>query len=88
MGTVTRPPNKTIWALDEALKEHDPAIEAGLREVVRGLRREMDDAGRRADKGQQARLGEMAMTVAEMRAAFGRLHELHRLARQNDYDRR
>ena len=87
MGTVTRPPNKTLWALEEAL-ELDPLLNAGLASLVRAMRREMEEAGRRYDKGQQARLGEMALTVAEMQAAVGRLHELHRLARANEYDRR
>lgn len=65
MSTTTRPPNKTLWALDEAIGEHDPQLAQRVEALTKQIRREMDEAGRRFDKAAQARLGEMALTVLE-----------------------
>jgi len=88
MSTTTRPPNKTIGALDEAIGEHDPQLAQRVEALTKQIRREMDEAGRRFDKAAQARLGEMALTVLEVQISATRLQTLHQLARANDYDRR
>ena len=88
MSTTTRPPNKTLWALDEAIGEHDPQLAQRVEALTKQIRREMDEAGRRFDKAAQARLGEMALTVLEVQISATRLQTLPQLARANDYDRR
>lgn len=87
MSTVTRPPNKTLWALDEAVAL-DGALAGQVGALVGAVRREMEAAQGRFDKAGQARLGEMLLTVAELQMGLARLTVLHRLARANEYDRR
>lgn len=88
MSTIVRPPNKTLWALDEAIGEHDPALAGLMGQLVGQVKREFEAAQGRFDKPAQARMGELVLTVVEMQASVGRLALLHRMARANEYDRR
>lgn len=40
MVTKIRPPNKTLWALDEAITEHDPDLAELVEELMRFLEQE------------------------------------------------
>lgn len=88
MSSNTRPPNKCLWALDEAIGEHDPRLSQQMETLIKQVETEMAEAKQRFDKSAQARLGELLLTVVTMQGAIGRLALLHRMARANEYDRR
>ena len=88
MATAVRPPNKVIWALDEAIDEHDPAIAEQLEQLLNRIEQEKEQAKRRYDKVGQLRLADMAITLARLQQHTSRLASLHRQARGNQYDRR
>lgn len=88
MATAVRPPNKVIWALDEAIAEHDPEIAERFEELLNRIEQEKEQARRRYDKAAQLRLADMAITLARLQQHTSRLASLHRQARANQYDRR
>lgn len=88
MATAVRPPNKVIWALDEATDEHDPDIAELLTDLLNRIEKEKEQAQRRYDKAAQLRLADMAITLARLQQHTGRLASLHRQARTNQYDKR
>lgn len=88
MATAVRPPNKVIWALDEAIEEHDPEIAEQFEELLNRIEQEKEQARRRYDKAAQLRLADMAITLARLQQHTSRLASLHRQARANQYDRR
>lgn len=77
-----------IWALDESIDEHDPAIADGLEDLLNRIERETEHARRRFDKAGQLRLAELVTVLARLQQHTGRLASLHRQARANQYDRR
>jgi hypothetical protein len=87
MATKVRPPNKVLWALDEAI-EHDTETAELLTQLLHALERENEEAKRRFDKGTQVRLGQAFVTLAKLQMHTGRLASLHRQARNNEYDKR
>lgn len=87
MGTNTRPPNKVIWALGEAM-EHDATLGELLDVLIDQLETEKIAAEGRFDTKARLRLSEMLLTVVRMQQEISRLETLHRLARMNEYDRR
>lgn len=88
MATAVRPPNKVIWALDESIEEHDPAIADGMEELLNRIEAEKEHARRRFDRAGQLRLAELIAVLARLQQHTGRLASLHRQARSNQYDRR
>ena len=88
MVTKVRPPNKTIWALDEAIDDHDPDIAELMDKLACFLEREEEAARNRFDKDARLRISEAALTLTRLNMHFARLTTLHRLARANEYDRR
>lgn len=88
MATAVRPTNKVIWALSEAIEEHDGEIAELLGELVDRLESEQGIARQRFDKAGQLRVAEMVLLVARLQGHTGRLASLHRQARGNEYDRR
>lgn len=87
MPTKTRVPNKALWSLDEAIVEHDPDIAELLTQLLNQLEREETAARNRYDKTARLRLSETFATLARLQQHTNRLASLHRLARQNEYDR-
>lgn len=87
MAANTRPPNKVIWALDEAM-EHDATLGELLDVLIDQMETEKIAAESRFDTKGRLRLSEMLLTVVRMQQETGRLETLHRLARKNEYDRR
>ncbi len=87
MATKVRPPNKTLWALDEAI-EHDTDAAELLEQLLTQLEREQEEAKRRFDKAGQVRLAGAFVTLARLQAHQARVASLHRQARNNEYDRR
>lgn len=83
-----RAPNKVIWALGEALEEHDPAIAELLAELVVHLEVEKEAAEARFDTKGRLRVAEMLLTAIKLQTHTSRLETIHRLARMNEYDRR
>lgn len=88
MATKVRPTNKNIWAMDEAIDEHDPDIAELLEELMTALEGEKQMAQRRYDKAAQIRIMEIYMLAARIQTHTGRLASLHRQARNNQYDKR
>lgn len=88
MATRVRPTNKNIWAMDEAIDEHDPDIAELLDQLMTGLEAEKEMAQRRFDRAAQIRILEMHMLAARIQTHTGRLASLHRQARTNQYDKR
>ena len=88
MATAVRPTNKIIWAMDEAIQEHDADIAELLTRLLEILEREQEEAKRRFDKATQVRLGEAFVTLARLQSHTARCASLHRQARGNEYDRR
>ena len=87
MATNTRPPNKVIWALGEAM-EHDQALAELLDVLIDQLDTEKIAAEGRFDTKARLRISEMLLTVVRMQQEINRLETLHQLARKNEYDRR
>ena len=88
MTTKVRPPNKTLWALDEAIGEHDPDVAELIERLLTLLEREDEAARARFDKVTRLRLGEGFAVLARLQGHTGRLASLHRQARANEYDKR
>ena len=88
MSTKVRPPNKVIWALDEAIAEHDPDIAELLERLLTALEREDEAARARFDKAARLRLAESFAVLARLQGHTARLASLHRQARANEYDKR
>ena len=88
MVTKIRPPNKTIWALDEAIAEHDADAAELVDQLAHYLEREEEMAKRRFDKDARLRIGEAALALTRLQLHLSRLATLHRLARANEYDKR
>lgn len=88
MTTKVRPPNKVIWALDEAIAEHDPDVAELLERLLTQLEREDEAARQRFDKVTRLRLAESFAALARLQGHTARLASLHRQARANEYDKR
>lgn len=88
MATKVRPTNKNIWAMDEAIDDHDPDIAELLEQLMSGLEGEKEMAQRRYDKAAQIRILEIYMLAARIQTHTARLASLHRQARNNEYDKR
>lgn len=88
MSTKVRPPNKVIWALDEAIAEHDPDVAELLERLLTQLEREDEVARSRFDKTTRLRLMESFAVLARLQGHTARLASLHRQARANEYDKR
>ena len=88
MTTKVRPPNKTLWALDEAIAEHDPDVAELLERLLTQLEREDEAARQRFDKVTRLRLAESFAVLARLQGHTARLASLHRQARANEYDKR
>lgn len=88
MATAVRATNKVIWAMDEAIQEHDAEVAELLSELTNRLEREQVIARNRFDKAGQLRVSEAFLVVARLQAHVARLASLHRQARVNEYDRR
>lgn len=88
MATAVRATNKIIWAMAEAIDEHDADIAELLSKLLTGLETEKETAKRRYDKGGQLRIAECISTVARIQNHTARLASLHRQAKANEYDRR
>lgn len=88
MATKVRVPNKASWSLDEAILEHDPEMAELLRRLFDWLEVEGEKARDRYDTKAQLRIAEAAHTLARLQYHQSRLVVLHRLARQNEYDKR
>jgi hypothetical protein len=86
MVTKVRPPNKTLWALDEAIADHDPSIAELVEQLLNHLEREEEAARNRYDKTAQLRLAKAVATLARLQLHCSRLAALHRQARNNEYD--
>lgn len=88
MSTKVRPPNKVIWALDEAIAEHDPDVAELIERLLTQLEREDEAARARFDKTTRLRLAESFAVLARLQGHTARLANLHRQARANEYDKR
>ena len=88
MSTKVRPPNKVIWALDEAIAEHDPDVAELLERLLTLMEREEEAARARFDKTTRLRLAESFAVLARLQGHTARLASLHRQARANEYDKR
>lgn len=88
MATALRATNKIIWAMDEAIAEHDGEVAELLTALTNRLEQEQEIARRRFDKGAQLRISEAFLLIARIQAHAARLASLHRQARANEYDRR
>lgn len=88
MSTKVRPPNKVLWALDEAIAEHDPDIAELIERLLTLMEREEEAARARFDKATRLRLGESFAALARLQGHTARLASLHRQARANEYDKR
>lgn len=86
MVTKVRPPNKTLWALDEAIA-HDADIAELVAQLLTQLEREEEAARDRFDKTARLRLATAVATLARLQLHCARLAALHRQARSNEYDR-
>jgi len=87
VSTKVRPPNKVLWALDEAIDEHDPDVAELLERLLTLLEREDEAARARFDKAARLRLAESFAVLARLQGHTGRLASLHRQARANEYER-
>jgi cell division septum initiation protein DivIVA len=88
MVTAVRATNKVIWAMDEAIQEHDGEVAELLSELTNRLEREQVIARNRFDKAAQLRVSEAFLLIARLQGHAARLASLHRQARVNEYDRR
>jgi hypothetical protein len=88
VSTKVRPPNKVIWALDEAIAEHDPDIAELLERLLTLMEREDEAAKARFDKATRLRMAESFAVLARLQGHTARLASLHRQARANEYDKR
>jgi hypothetical protein len=88
VSTKVRPPNKVIWALDEAIAEHDPDVAELLERLLTLMEREEEAARARFDKTTRLRLAESFAVLARLQGHTARLASLHRQARANEYDKR
>lgn len=88
MSTKVRPPNKVLWALDEAIAEHDPDVAELVERLLATLEREEEAARARFDKAARLRLTESFAVLARLQTHTARLASLHRQARANEYDKR
>lgn len=88
MVTKVRPPNKTLWALDECIADHDPEVAELIDKLTNILEREEGLARNRYDKDARLRISEAALTLTRLQLHLARLATLHRLARANEYDKR
>lgn len=86
MPTKSRVPHKALWAIDEAIQEHDPDIAELLGTLLDHLKREEEAARNRYDKTARLRLSETFATLATLQQHTTRLASLHRQARANEYD--
>ncbi len=86
MPTKSRVPHKALWAIDEAIQEHDPDIAELLGELLGHIEREETAARNRYDKTARLRLSETFATLARLQQHTTRLASLHRQARANEYD--
>lgn len=88
MSTKVRPPNKVLWALDEAIDEHDPDVAELIEKLLTLMEREDEAARARFDKATRLRLAESFAALARLQGHTARLASLHRQARANEYDKR
>lgn len=87
MATKVRVPNKAGWALDEAI-ELDAEMAELLCELLDWLEVEGEIARNKFDTKAQLRIAKALHALARLKFHQGRLVVLHRLARQNEYDKR
>ena len=66
MSTKVRPPNKVLWALDEAIAEHDPDVAELVERLLAALEREEEAARGRFDKAARLRLTESFAVLARL----------------------
>lgn len=88
MSTTVRVPNKAGWALDEIIADHDPEIAELLTQLVQLIECEKEAAKSRYDQKAQLRIGDQLLVVTKLQASLLRVMHLHRLARNNEYDKR